>query len=145
MLTKLLEDILSVEGTLPLTDNTLLPTDKVIVHIGNNNSTLFHRIQIIEIEESENAPQLYESDYQNPAAISDVAPSTDGTMSCLSPSPVFNITCAGGTSSGFISLDPNDIFDVEINGVMHIGISIDEIETLLNEKSVDFVPMYTTN
>ena len=41
MLTKLLEDILSVEGTLPLTDNTLLPTDKVIVHIGNNNSTLF--------------------------------------------------------------------------------------------------------
>lgn len=141
MLTRLLEDILGTEGIAPVLETTVLPTDTIIVQIANNDTTKFHRLQIIEVDESEIAPKLFESDYQNPAAFSDIAPSTDGTMSCLSPSPAFNITCAGGTSSAYFVVDPSDLFDIEINGVSHVGVSIEQIQTLLGEKSVDFVPM----
>lgn len=141
MLTVLYESILRTEDVTRVTGASILATDDIIVQFANNDPTKNHRIQIIEVDDPTNAPTLVDSKYQNPVAMEDVAPSTDGTLSCLAPSPKYNITCAGGTQSTYFYASSTDIFDIEINGVSYVGKTMAEIQALLVAVKVELVPM----
>lgn len=141
MLTKLLEELRGISTLRPVQASQIQPTDRLVVHIFNDDPTNNNRLQIVDSATPAAAPGVPDYVNQNPTAFTSEEPKPDGIFVCLANSPKQTITCVGGTPSAYVGFEQGDVFDFTIGNTSYTNKTFSEMQTILESSDIQLRPM----